>query len=49
MEEEVWEKKNKVADGFSGGKLGVLLVLLEKTSLGMNATCYGLIQILAIP
>ena len=49
MEEEAWEKKNKVADGFSGEKLGVLLVSLEKTSSGMNATGYGLIRILAIP
>ena len=49
MEEEAWEKKNKVADGFSGEKLGVLLVSLEKTSSGMNATGYGLFRILAIP
>ena len=47
--EEAWGKKSRGADGFSGEKLGVLLVLLEKTSSGMNAIGYGLIQILAIP
>ena len=49
MKEEAWGEKSRVADGFSGEKLGVLLVLLEKTSSGMNATGYGLIRILAIP
>ena len=32
MKEEAWGEKSRVADGFSGEKLGVLLVLLEKTS-----------------